>query len=63
MNILGFNTRRMVGNMTRNLNEYVTQQIKEFFWKVTSKAKPPNHEFSLKFTGAMVYEANDIELN
>jgi hypothetical protein len=44
-------------------NEYVVQQVKEFFWKVTSKAKPPNHEFSLQFTRARVYEANDIELN
>jgi len=35
----------------QKLNEYVIQQVKEFFWKVTLKAKPLNHEFSLNLQG------------
>lgn len=39
------------------------KNIDEFYWNVTSKIRPPNHEFSLYFVKALVCEVKGIELN
>jgi hypothetical protein len=40
----------------QTINEKKVKLVKEFYFKVTSKAQPPNYEFSLQF-------AKGVELN
>jgi hypothetical protein len=44
-------------------NEEDVKLVEKFYWKMISKAQPPNHDFSLQFVRAMVCKAKGIKLN